>query len=50
MRHSISYQHNRLWRGDSKYLFDERVNVSDAWQTLSYTSMMVTGPDSATVM
>jgi hypothetical protein len=46
VRHSISYQHNRLWRGDPRYLYDERVNISDAWQTLSYTSMMVTGPDS----
>ena len=49
VKHSISAQHNRLWRGDSKYLFDPRVNISDAWQTLSYTSIMVTGPDSATI-
>ena len=49
VKHSISYQHNRLWRGDPIYLFDERVNVSDAWQTLSYTTMMATGPDSLTI-
>jgi hypothetical protein len=48
-RHSISYQHNRLWRGDPRYLFNETVNASNGWGTLSYTSIMVTGPNSAAI-
>ena len=51
-RHSISYQHNRLWAargGDPRYLFNESVNASDGWGTLSYTSIMPTGPDSAAI-
>jgi hypothetical protein len=51
-RHSISYQHNRLWAaqgGNPTYLFNESVNASDGWGTLSYTSIMPTGPDSAAI-
>jgi hypothetical protein len=51
-RHSISYQHDRLWKaagGDPKYLFGEGVNASDGWGTLSYTSIMPTGPASAAI-
>jgi hypothetical protein len=25
-RHSVSYQHNLLWKGDTRYLFDDLVN------------------------
>lgn len=39
---SISYQHNRLWNGDPQFLFDERVNDTTKWETLSYTSLLVT--------
>jgi hypothetical protein len=47
--HSISYQHNRLWRGGASYLFGASVNGTAQWETLSYTSVVRTGPDSFAV-
>jgi hypothetical protein len=41
-KHSISYQHNRLWKGDSQFLFDKKVNDTTKWETLSYTALLVT--------
>jgi hypothetical protein len=49
VRHSISAQHNRLWKGDPQYLFSEMVNDSSVFETLSYTSLTVTGPRSAAI-
>ncbi len=49
VRHSITAQHNRLWKGDAKYLFTEMVNDSSVFETLSYTSIMATGPKSAVI-
>ena len=43
-KHSISYQHNRLWTGDKHFRFDARVNNTADWETLSYTG----DPDSLT--
>jgi len=50
VRHSITAQHNRLWQGDAKYLFSEMVNDSSVFETLSYTSIVATGPRSAAIM
>jgi hypothetical protein len=47
--HSVTYQHNRLWRGIASFLFDARVNETDQWETLSYTSIVLTNPDSFAV-
>ena len=41
-KHSISYQHNRLWKGDPQFLFDKKVNDTTKWETLSYTALLVT--------
>ena len=41
-KHSISYQHNRLWKGDPQFLFDNKVNDTTKWETLSYTALLVT--------
>jgi len=40
--YSISYQHNRLWRGNASFLFDARVNDTTQWETQSYTSLVRT--------
>ena len=48
-RHSITAQHNRLWQGDSTYLFTDMVNDSSVFETLSYTSILPTGPSSAVI-
>eukprot|EP00038_Savillea_parva_P025505 m.47986 g.47986 ORF g.47986 m.47986 type:complete len:499 (-) comp6947_c0_seq1:76-1572(-) len=48
-RHSITAQHNRLWKGDPTLLFSDAVNDSSVFETLSYTSIMVTGPRSAAI-
>jgi hypothetical protein len=37
---SLTYQHNQLWRGDQRYLFDDLVNSTDAWESLAYTSLV----------
>jgi len=47
--YSISFQHNSLWRGDASFLFDASVNGTAQWETLSYTSVVRTGPDSFAV-
>ena len=44
---SLSYQHNRLWSGDSRFLFDELVNNTDAWESLAYTSLVPKSENSA---
>ena len=56
-RHSISYQHNLRWKGDKKYLFTDEVNSTWADdrprffdETQAYTSILLTGPRSATIM
>ena len=56
-RHSISYQHNLRWKGDKKYLFTDEVNSTSADdrprffdETQAYTSILLTGPRSATIM
>jgi hypothetical protein len=49
-KHSISYQHNRLWKGDKQFLFDKRVNDTTKWETLSYTALLVTGPRSGAIV
>ena len=48
-RHSITNQHNRLWKGDPKYRFSAMVNDSSVFETLSYTSIVPTGPQSAVI-
>ena len=49
-RHSISYWHNVLWDGDPNYRFSSAVNDTNAEESLSYTSILVTGPRSVVVM
>jgi hypothetical protein len=49
-RHSISAAHNALWRGDKQYLYTNAVNNSALWETLAYTSILPTGPDSVAIM
>jgi hypothetical protein len=49
VRHSITAQHNRLWKGDPTYLFSNMVNDSSVFETLSYTSIIVTSPTSAAI-
>jgi hypothetical protein len=48
-RHSITNQHNRLWKGDPKYRFSAMANDSSVFETLSYTSIVPTGPQSAVI-
>eukprot|EP01050_Picozoa_sp_SAG11_P011838 SAG11_NODE_1281_length_5311_cov_4.192441_4_plen_371_part_00 len=55
--HSISYQHNLRWKGDKRYLFTDAVNSTWADdrprffdETQAYTSILLTGPRSATIM
>ena len=38
-RHSISYIHNALWPGDRAYLYDEGINASDLFETMTYTGL-----------
>ena len=38
-RISVSHVHNTLWRGDSAYLFDEGINASDLFESMTYTSL-----------
>ena len=49
-KHSISYQHNRLWKGDRQFRFDARVNNTNDWETLAYTALLVTGPRSGAIV
>ena len=51
VRHSLSYQHNRLWNGTRKFLFPPQVNDSDYWGvTQSYTNLVQLGPLEGVVM
>ena len=47
--HSISFNHNRLWRGDAAFLFGAGVNGTALWETISYTSVVRTGAASFAV-
>jgi hypothetical protein len=43
-KHSISYWHNALWRGNASDRFHPAwINSSSAWETLAYTSIMPAG-------
>ena len=42
-RHSITYWHNRLWKGETAYKFDERVNVSNLFESQAYTGLIPLG-------
>jgi hypothetical protein len=46
VEHSLTFQHNRLWQGSASFLFDARVNATTGFETLSYTSLVRTGPGS----
>jgi hypothetical protein len=48
-RHSITAAHNRLWTGAPTDKFTEMVNDSSVFETLAYTSIMVTGDASAAI-
>ena len=37
------------WQGDKSYLFDERVNATNEFETQAYTSLMQVGDDEAYV-
>ena len=49
-RHSLSYWHNQLWRGDPKYRYSEMVNSTAGFESDSYMSLLRTGPSEAVVM
>jgi hypothetical protein len=46
---SLTYQHNRLWSGDARFLFDDLVNNTAAWESLAYTSLVPQSENSAVV-
>ena len=50
-RHSLSFQHNRLWKGEAALRFTPQVNQSDPFSflTQSYTSLVPLGPKAAIV-
>ena len=48
-RHSLSYVHNSLWRGDTAYTFDADINNSQVFETQSYTTLIRLGPLEALV-
>jgi hypothetical protein len=48
-RHSLSYVHNSLWRGDSAYTFDASINNSQLFETQGYTTLVRLGPLAALV-
>ena len=50
-RHSLSFQHNRLWKGEAALRFTPQVNQSDPFSflTQSYTSLVPLGPKAAMV-
>eukprot|EP01045_Picozoa_sp_COSAG04_P023561 COSAG04_NODE_2819_length_3535_cov_6.638242_1_plen_764_part_00 len=48
-RYSISYAHNQGWTGPRSFLFDERINATDVFETQAYTSLMQVGDDEAYV-
>ena len=43
-RHSLSYVHNSLWRGDSAYKYNADINNSQVFETQSYTTLIRLGP------
>ena len=45
----FSYAHNQGWTGPSSYLFDERINASDIFESQAYTSLMQVGDNEAYV-
>ena len=52
-RYSLSYAHNVGWKkagGDGSYLFDERINATNEFETQAYTSLMQTGDNEAVVV
>jgi hypothetical protein len=49
-RHSLSYWHNRLFRGDPSLRFTAAVNLTTATESLFYTSIVSTGPLSAVIL
>lgn len=54
VRYSISAAHNRLWRGDHRYVFDDGVNSTapgrNQTTTIAYTSIIPTGDNSFAVV
>ena len=54
VRYSISAAHNRLWRGDHRYVFDDGVNSTapgrNQTTTIAYTSIIPTGDSSFAVV
>eukprot|EP01050_Picozoa_sp_SAG11_P012611 SAG11_NODE_1413_length_4981_cov_2.208726_3_plen_170_part_00 len=48
-RHSLSHVHNKLWTGDSAYMFDADVNNSQVFETQGYTTLIRLGPLEALV-
>jgi hypothetical protein len=46
---SLTYHHNRLWSGDARFLFDDLVNSTDAWESLAYTSLVPQSNNSANI-
>lgn len=46
---SLTYQHNLLWGGDRRYLFDDSVNNTGAWDSLAYTSLVSRSENSAVI-
>jgi hypothetical protein len=53
-RHSLSYAHNVGWSkahpDDSSYLFDERINATNEFESQAYTSLMQIGANEAYVV
>ena len=54
VRYSISAAHNRLWRGDQRYVFDDGVNSTapgrNQTTTIAYTSIIPIGYNSFAVV
>jgi hypothetical protein len=46
---SLTYQHNLLWHGDQRFLFDNLVNDTGSWESLAYTSLVSQSENSAFV-
>ena len=38
------------WKGDQSYLFDERINATNEFETQAYTSLMQVGDNAAYVV
>lgn len=49
-RHSIADIHNQFWQGADYYRFDASINDTNAFASLSYTSLIQTSPTSAAVI